>query len=197
MSWKSLIPFVSETTETSNTEATSGNDYASIKWEPVSEWPPQPDGADSFLAERPKRIILEERLNAWKGVRKGVAALHIPEGSRAVVGPTKCRAESAFVEQIYDVNWQINGTGIETRKRSGSINDRLFIYHTGEFVTPDGFDTSIKQCSNGIHFFTELEGAIQFYLNMMNVPIRDRETLADAKDKILQQVRRKHGLQVQ
>ena len=46
-----------------------------------------------------------------------------------------------------------------------SIFDHNFYYHPGEIVYPDCFDEQTTTCSNGIHFFTYRQEAIDYVMN--------------------------------
>jgi len=99
-------------------------------------------------------ITPEGDLIVWKKLQGNlIAKLLIPTKAKRVnaIGSRKCRFEFAQVIAIYDGKKKV-------KKGLGTYNS-VFIYKTGEVVTPDSFDPSpLIECSHGIHaFITKLE----------------------------------------
>jgi len=82
------------------------------------------------------------------------ATVTVPRSDRPIDRTTKLRANEAYVEKIISLV-----TGKQTKSAS-SIYDRNYTYTRAEFHAPEVFDAHPgKECSDGIHFFTEPIGA--------------------------------------
>lgn len=88
-----------------------------------------------------------------------VAKLLIPSTSKRVSGASnKCRAEYARVLELY-----CNGK-VSRAKTAKSRYNKSFRYKVGEIVRPtEEFDTSMKVCSTGIHFFLTFKEAQDYF----------------------------------
>ena len=96
---------------------------------------------------------------AWKKVMgKYLVKLQIPEDARRSSATTrKCRCDKALVLDITSLD---GGTHFD---KVVNYNYTTTIYKVGEFVYPNSFDENRwKECSNGIHFFINKEGAINY-----------------------------------
>lgn len=136
-----------------------------------------------FLSEgNGARILLSQDMHVFKaalGVNKGhwsrgawlprpvcIVNMVIPAGETIVVCKTgggdlhKCRATKAIVHSI--VNRETH------RKlkaaRSGHRSD--FEYVVGEVMPDENFDTHIRACSTGIHFYVDVVSAFEHFASM-------------------------------
>ena len=94
----------------------------------------------------------------WKKVYGKLIELRIPaDAKRSSATTEKCRCDKAIVVSITD---------IKTGDKINEIINHNYtdtIYLVGEMVYPDSFDEDRwKECSNGIHFFTNKESAINY-----------------------------------
>ena len=89
----------------------------------------------------------------WKKLFNGaIVRLVIPHDAARVnaYGSRKCRAEKAFVYEIFG-------------EPSVSKHDHTFEYKQGEEVIPGSFDPDPRvECSHGIHFFITREEAEEY-----------------------------------
>lgn len=129
---------------------------------------------------------LEEPRVAWKATRNYIVKLLIPEGA-TVVHPkygSKKRTDKAVVLELHEVeeevftNRDIFGNEVTRTKKKmedeialetsdNSRRDSSFTYEVGEMVTPeeDLNKTVDNECCSGIHFFTSIEEAVDWYQN--------------------------------
>lgn len=104
---------------------------------------------------------------AFKKLEDGyIAVLHIPADAKRLCGEDqcshgsfprypKCRASKALVVAIFDKYAKSVKTG------DTSIHGPETTYTVGKVVKPDKFDNNKKDtCSNGIHFYMTLDGAL-------------------------------------
>ena len=94
----------------------------------------------------------------WKKVDGKLIELRIPtDAKRSSATTEKCRCDKASVVSITD---------IKTGDKINEIINHNYtdtIYRVGEMVYPDSFDEDRwQECSNGIHFFTNKESAINY-----------------------------------
>ena len=94
----------------------------------------------------------------WKKVCGKLIELRIPaDAKRSSATTEKCRCDKAIVVSITD---------IKTGDKINEIINHNYtdtIYLVGEMVYPDSFDEDRwQECSNGIHFFTNKESAINY-----------------------------------
>jgi hypothetical protein len=104
-----------------------------------------------------QKAIANTDLIVYKSLLDGtLATLRIPKGTRlqSQFGH-KCRAERAFVVSIETNEGSPCDSGM-------SRHNCEFIYKVGEEVIPDNYDTSLEECSNGIHFFLRKEDAKEY-----------------------------------
>jgi hypothetical protein len=119
-------------------------------------------GANLSGAKLPKfQIPQGKSLIVFKKLRDNkIAKLRIPARAKrtaSLVG-NKCRAERAFVEEIYDMR------NCNIKFSSGlSVHDCKFVYEVGKEVVPNSYDSDIRvECRNGIHFFMTEEEACEY-----------------------------------
>ncbi len=90
-----------------------------------------------------------------------IAVLEIPaDAKRSSGGGTrKCRCDKAKVVCFYDCH----GDVLNEITEGYSAFDRSFVYRVGEYVTEKRFDDDRwETCSRGIHFFINLQEAINY-----------------------------------
>ena len=94
----------------------------------------------------------------WKKVQGKLIELRIPaDAKRSSATTDKCRCDKAFVVSITDIGNDKEITEIVNHNRAKTV------YRVGEMVFPDSFDDNRwNECSNGIHFFTNKESAINY-----------------------------------
>ena len=95
----------------------------------------------------------------WKKVREYLIKLEIPEDAKRCSATTnKCRCDRAKVLSITHL--------ISNKEIIDEIENNNYvrcIYKVGEMVYPDRFDDDRwNECSNGIHFFTDRQEAINY-----------------------------------
>ena len=94
----------------------------------------------------------------WKKVQGKLIELRIPaDAKRSSATTDKCRCDKALVVSITDISDDKEITEIVNHNRAKTV------YRVGEMVFPDSFDDNRwNECSNGIHFFTNKESAINY-----------------------------------
>ena len=94
----------------------------------------------------------------WKKVQGKLIELRIPaDAKRSSATTDKCRCDKALVVSITDISNDKEITEIVNHNRAKTV------YRVGEMVFPDSFDDNRwNECSNGIHFFTNKESAINY-----------------------------------
>ena len=94
----------------------------------------------------------------WKKVQDKLIELRIPaDAKRSSATTDKCRCDKALVVSITDISDDKEITEIVNHNRAKTV------YRVGEMVFPDSFDDNRwNECSNGIHFFTNKESAINY-----------------------------------
>ena len=96
-------------------------------------------------------------------IGRAVATLVIPKGvARYGDRHGKCRCQYAIVREInlipgYDYYEPVDDQCIYT-----SIWDRRVKYEVGKTITPDAFDLMPGECSNGIHYFYDINDAMNY-----------------------------------
>ena len=94
-----------------------------------------------------------------------ITNLIIPAGARVFVTPGKCRADRAIV--FSNVTRQYKREIPSACSLRGSVTSwwsSPFTYRRGEQVLPDCFSHSIQECAGGIHFFVDLNDALDYML---------------------------------
>ena len=94
----------------------------------------------------------------WKKVRDYLIKLEIPEDAKRCSATTnKCRCDKAKVLSITSIK-----SGEEIQELCNNSYSAC-VYKVGEMVYPDKFDDDRwNECSNGIHFFTNRQEAINY-----------------------------------
>ena len=96
----------------------------------------------------------------WKKCNKNlIVKLQIPEDARrSSAFGRKCRCDKAVVLGIED----ISGNPVECEYVTSSY-DSSFLYHVGDTVSVDNFDTDrTHECAPGIHFFITRQEAVDY-----------------------------------
>ena len=96
---------------------------------------------------------------AWKKAGDKIVKLLIPEDARrSSATGRKCRCDKAVVIAIEDLDGTDSGlTSIASNR------DENFVYAVGETVTvPDFYEDRFQECAAGIHFFINLQEAVDY-----------------------------------
>lgn len=105
-----------------------------------------------------------------------IAKLRIPSRARRWIQTCgwsldgkKCRAEWAYVEELYFVlryDYFLDSTKVvkirDKNFSAWSKHNYHFKYQAGQKVVPDFFDSNPYVCSGGIHFFLDRKDAIDY-----------------------------------
>ena len=104
-------------------------------------------------------IANEGDIIGYKKIKGCIIKMLIPYEAKRVnsLSSRKCRAEFAQVLEIKVISSQN-----KIRTITGGY-DQNFTYTVGERTTPDSYDDScLKECTNGIHFFTTEIEALEY-----------------------------------
>lgn len=112
-----------------------------------------------------KKVVVEIQVpipgskDSYPAKASALATLIIPAGARVRLPFWywgKNRADLALVARIEVLNYA-EGTTVPV---AHARRDPWFDYKVGEYITPEGkYDTSLAECSDGIHFFRSIEKA--------------------------------------
>lgn len=95
---------------------------------------------------------------------ESIIKLLIPDDAKRSSGTSrKCRCNKAVVLEIWDIN-PVTMTLGKRHKKAVSKVDNKFIYMEGETIVPKSpFDEDRwKECASGIHFFINMQEAIEY-----------------------------------
>ena len=112
-----------------------------------------------FQIPQSKSLIVWKKLYDRVGTKDLICKLRIPQRARrtaSLVGK-KCRAERAFVEEIFSMR------SLKNRSDGFSIYDPNFRYEVGKQVWVLNFNDDIRyECRCGIHFFVDRKDAERY-----------------------------------
>lgn len=92
-----------------------------------------------------------------------IATLVIPKGvARYGDKHGKCRCQYAVVREITPIPGYMYDASLDTHLVYRSIFDRRVKYEVGKTITPDEFDLVPGECSNGIHYFYDINDAMNY-----------------------------------
>ena len=110
-------------------------------------------------------ICPQGEIIGWKKLRNSkLAKLIIPaEAERSNATGRMCRAEYAFVENIFNIYGRNGDDPLIEVPCGTSMYDSNFVYMVGKIVHPGKWDDNRwNEVSNGIHFFITREEAIGY-----------------------------------
>ena len=104
-----------------------------------------------------KACYCPDKIATPEKTKQVIVELLIPsDAKRSSATTRKCRCDKAQVVSITD----LNGNSYDT---AFSLHDCRFIYKVGETVSvPDYDDNRWNECSTGIHFFIDRQGAVEW-----------------------------------
>lgn len=115
-----------------------------------------------------KKVYIKEGKGKYSTLTKAIIELLIPaRATRYQPKNKKCRASSAHVIAIYEINkGRRNSLGMKTKRRIAySIHNPRFKYEVGKKVKPSGprFNKDhTQECEAGIHFFLTAKEAANY-----------------------------------
>lgn len=96
-------------------------------------------------------------------IGSAIATLVIPKGAaRYGDRHSKCRCQYAIVREITPIPGYMYDASLDTKCVYRSVFDRRVKYEVGKTITPDAFDLMPGECSNGIHYFYDINDAMNY-----------------------------------
>lgn len=129
-----------------------------------------------------KKVIGYKKAATWDGgvIHHYIVTLEIAANTRAQsVHGHKCRAASAKVIAVEKLSFSDTNEPILKMSRVSPKSEHGYYtnkspykalyttYKVGKIVKPDRYDTNLRECSNGIHFFLEKKQAIEYRLYLL------------------------------
>lgn len=96
-------------------------------------------------------------------IATAIVTLVIPKGvTRYGDRHDKCRCQYAIVREITPIPGFMYDATLDVNCVYRSIFDRRVKYKVGKTITPDAFDLMPGECSNGIHYFYDINAAMEY-----------------------------------
>lgn len=110
-----------------------------------------------------KKVAVFKSGSVQEQIATAIATLVIPKGvARYGNRHSKCRCQYAIVREITPIPGYMYDASLDTHLVYRSIFDRRVKYEVGKTIRPDAFDLVPGECSNGIHYFYDINDAMEY-----------------------------------